>query len=55
MKIQKKIFLFIYFFLFFFGGGGGSGQGECERRSEAFVKIQKNIYIIFFFLVGGWW
>ena len=34
MKIQKKI-----------GGGGlGSGwggQGGCERRSEAFVKIQK--------------
>ena len=21
--------------------GGGGGQGECERRSEAFVKIQK--------------
>ena len=28
------------FFLFFFWGGGG-GQGGCERRSEAFVKIQK--------------
>ena len=23
------------------GGGGGGGQGRCERRSEAFVKIQK--------------
>ena len=22
-------------------GGGGGGQGRCERRSEAFVKIQK--------------
>ena len=21
--------------------GGGGGQGRCERRSEAFVKIQK--------------
>ena len=21
--------------------GGGGGQGGCERRSEAFVKIQK--------------
>ena len=32
------------------GGGGGGGQGRCERRSEAFVKIQKkNI----FFRGGG--
>ena len=31
-------------------GGGGWGQCGCERRSEAFVKIQKKI---FFFLVGG--
>ena len=31
------------------GGGGGGGQGRCERRSEAFVKIQKKI----FFLAGG--
>ena len=23
-------------------GGGVGGQGECERRIEAFVKIQKN-------------
>ena len=34
-------------------GGGGhrveGGQGECERRSEAFVRIQKNI----FFWGGG--
>ena len=29
MKIQKKIW------------GGGESQGGCERRSEAFVKIQK--------------
>ena len=32
------------------GGGGGGGQGRCERRSEAFVKIQKKIY---FFWGGG--
>ena len=30
-------------------GGGGGGQGRCERRSEAFVKIEKNI----FFWGGG--
>ena len=48
MKIQKKIFIF------FLGGGSGRGgqvggvsQGGCERRSEAFVKIQKQIF-------GGW-
>ena len=29
------------------GGGGGGGQGRCERRSEAFVKIQ------IFFSGGG--
>ena len=23
------------------GGRGGGGKGGCERRSEAFVKIQK--------------
>ena len=40
------------------GGGGGEiglgldGQGGCERRSEAFVKIQKKIFF-FFFLGGG--
>ena len=33
------------------GGGGGGGQGRCERRSEAFVKIQKKK--IFFFGGGG--
>ena len=33
------------------GGGGGGGQGRCERRSEAFVKIQKKN--IFFGWVGG--
>ena len=32
------------------GGGGGGGQGRCERRSEAFVKIQKKKI---FFLGGG--
>ena len=26
-------------------------QGRCERRSEAFVKIQKNFF--FFFFGGG--
>ena len=26
------------------------GQGRCERKSEAFVKIQ---YFFFFFLGGG--
>ena len=50
MKIKNKN---IYFF---FGGGGGGALGwrswGCEWRSEAFVKIKKNIYI-FFFLGGG--
>ena len=38
------------------GGGGGGGGGRlggqcgCEWRSEAFVKIKKNIY----FFWGGW-
>ena len=27
------------------GGGGGGGQGRCERRSEAFVKIQNKIWV----------
>ena len=31
--------------------GGWGGQGRCERRSEAFVKIQKKNY--FFFWGGG--
>ena len=31
------------------------GQGRCERRSEAFVKIQKKIYIYIFFLGGSGW
>ena len=30
----------------------GGGQGRCEWRSEAFVKIQKKIFI-FFFWGGG--
>ena len=33
------------------GEGGWGGQGRCERRSEAFVKIQKKIF--FFFWGGG--
>ena len=33
------------------GGGGGGGRGRCERRSEAFVKIQ--FFFFFFFLGGG--
>ena len=39
MKIQKK------------KCWGGGGQGECERRIEAFVKIQNNFFI--FFWGGG--
>ena len=32
----------------------GGGQGRCERRSEAFVKIQKkNFFFFFFFFFGG--
>ena len=29
------------------------GQGRCERRSEAFVKIQKKNYSFFFGGVGS--
>ena len=29
------------------------GQGRCERRSEAFVKIQKKYFFFFFFWGGG--
>ena len=39
------IYLF-YLFIFFWGGGGRrvlAGQGGCERRSAAFVKIQKQL------------
>ena len=32
---------------------GGGGQGRCERRSEAFVKIQKKKLFSFFFWGGG--
>ena len=32
-------------------GVGLGGQGGCERRIEAFVKIQKKK---FFWGVGGW-
>ena len=35
------------------GGGGGGVQGRCERRSEAFVKIQKKIIFFFFGGEGG--
>ena len=42
MKIQKKNIYFFFFFFFFFSFFlGGGGQGGCERRKEAFVKIQK--------------
>ena len=34
-------------------GGGGGGQGRCERRSEAFVKIQEKKNIFFFGGGGG--
>ena len=35
-------------------GGGGGVQGRCERRSEAFVKIQKNFFFFFFGGGSGW-
>ena len=41
------------------GSGLGGGQDGCEQRSEAFVKIRKNIYtyffyfFLFFFFGGG--
>ena len=31
----------------------GGGQGRCERRSEAFVKIQFFFFFFFFFFLGG--
>ena len=34
-------------------GGGGGGQGRCERRREAFVKIQKKKKNFFFWGGGG--
>ena len=34
--------------------GGGGDQGRYERRSEAFVKIQKKkCFFFFFFIFGG--
>ena len=51
MKFQ--FFLFFYFFFIFFFWGGGGGSGRCERRSEVFVKVPKNIYFFFFFWGGG--
>ena len=49
-KFKKK------YFVWGVGGGsgsqwGGGGQAGCERRSVAFVKIQKKN---FFFGGGGW-
>ena len=47
------------FTFFFFGGSvrglgvGLGGQGGCDRRIEAFVKIQNYYYYFFFFLGGG--
>ena len=56
----------------FFGGRGSglAGQGGCERRSEAFLKIQETIkkqlggrsgrrvrvffFVFFVFFLGGW-
>ena len=35
------------------GKKSGGGQGRCERRSEAFVKIQIKNYLFIFFLGGG--
>ena len=32
---------------------GVGGQGRCERRSEAFVKIQFFFFFFFFFFGGG--
>ena len=47
-KLFFFYFIFFFYFFFFLGGGGlvggscwGGGQGGCDRRSEAFVKIQK--------------
>ena len=31
----------------------GGCQGRCERRSEAFVKIQQKMFFFCFFLGGG--
>ena len=35
------------------GGGGGGGQRKCERRSEAFVKIQKKNFFFWGGVGGG--
>ena len=32
---------------------GGGGQGGCEQRIEVFGKIQKQIYLLIFFFLGG--
>ena len=29
------------------------GQGGCEWRSEAFVKIQRRMFVCLFFFFGG--
>ena len=46
VDVNREVKLLRQFILFWGGGGVGSGvrlggQGGCERRSEAFVKIQK--------------
>ena len=45
MKFKKKYFFLVGGWVVGSGGGGGWvwGQGGWERRSEAFVKIQKKI------------
>ena len=35
--------------------GGGGCQGRCERRSEAFVKIQFFFCFVFFWGGGSGW
>ena len=40
---EKKERKSLFFCFFFFGGGGGGGSGWM--RSEAFVKIQKKIFL----------
>ena len=54
MKIQKKLKK-IWGRGVGSGGGGwvGGGQGGWERRTEAFVKIQKKNIFFFFFGGGG--
>ena len=59
MNGEVKAFVKIQNIFFFLGGGGGGGrvggggQGGCERRSEAFVKIQTKNILFYFFGEGG--